>query len=65
MLVVFFSDTSERGCNRNQSLFHIMTISKCKPLSDLLQLLTEKETTLLTCVKNGIGKQRERPTDNA
>lgn len=47
---MFSSDTSERGCNRNYSLSHIMAISKCKPqvLSDLLWFLTEKQTSILT-----------------
>lgn len=47
---MFSSDTSERGCNRNYSLSHIMAISECKPqaLSDLLRFLTEKQISILT-----------------
>lgn len=48
---MFSSDTSERGCNRNHGLSHIVTISKSKPqpLSDLLQILTENQTSILNC----------------
>lgn len=46
---MFSSDISECSCNRNRSLSHIVTISKSKPqpLSDFLQLLTEKQTSVL------------------
>lgn len=58
------SDTSEWGCNINDSLFHIMSISKCKPqpLLEVLQLLTEKANHYTDfCLLLALGNKEKKP----